>query len=352
MNEGIMFVIGCGALIGGIDRILGNRLGLGQKFEEGFQLMGATALSMAGIICLAPVLAGLLSYLITPVFSLAGIDPAMSGCILAIDMGGYQLSMGLAHEMSIGAFSGIIASSMAGCTLVFTIPVGMKVIAEHDRSDFLKGISAGLIGMPVGLLIGGLVQGLSFLTVLHQSLPVIVLSIILLYGLLRHTEKTVSVFSAFASFVQAVATVGLTIGAFQYITGIILFPSIAPLTQAMETAASIAIVMLGSLPLAELFRRVLHRPLTWLGKHTGMNDAAVTGMIVGSITVMPSVVMMKDMNPKGRIMTGAFLVCGAAVIGAHLGFAAGTQPQLITALLFGKLAGALAGMSIALLLSR
>ena len=36
MNEGIMFVIGCGALIGGIDRILGNRLGLGQKFEEGF----------------------------------------------------------------------------------------------------------------------------------------------------------------------------------------------------------------------------------------------------------------------------------------------------------------------------
>ena len=189
MNEGIMFVIGCGALIGGIDRILGNRLGLGQKFEEGFQLMGATALSMAGIICLAPVLAGLLSYLITPVFSLAGIDPAMSGCILAIDMGGYQLSMGLAHEMSIGAFSGIIASSMAGCTLVFTIPVGMKVIAEHDRSDFLKGISAGLIGMPVGLLIGGLVQGLSFLTVLHQSLPVIVLSIILLYGLLRHTEK-------------------------------------------------------------------------------------------------------------------------------------------------------------------
>ena len=206
--------------------------------------------------------------------------------------------------------------------------------------------------MPVGLLIGGLVQGLSFLTVLHQSLPVIVLSIILLYGLLRHTEKTVSVFSAFASFVQAVATVGLTIGAFQYITGIILFPSIAPLTQAMETVASIAIVMLGSLPLAELFRRVLHRPLTWLGKHTGMNDAAVTGMIVGSITVMPSVVMMKDMNPKGRIMTGAFLVCGAAVIGAHLGFAAGTQPQLITALLSGKLAGALAGMSIALLLSR
>ena len=69
MNEGIMLLIGCGALIGGIDRICGNRFGLGQKFEEGFQLMGPTALSMAGIICLAPLLAQFFSLLINPVFS-------------------------------------------------------------------------------------------------------------------------------------------------------------------------------------------------------------------------------------------------------------------------------------------
>ena len=352
MNEGIMLLIGCGALIGGIDRICGNRFGLGQKFEEGFQLMGPTALSMAGIICLAPLLAQFFSLLINPVFSACGIDPAMSGSILAIDMGGYQLAMDLAADPAIGAFAGIIASSMFGCTLVFTIPVGMKVMDQRNQPQFLKGITAGLIGLPAGLLVGGIVQGIPFTVIIHQSLPIILLSALLLYGLLRHTKKTVHLFSMFASFIQTVATVGLALAAFEYITGLTIFPFLTPLSTAMETVASIAIVMLGSLPLAEILRRLLHKPFTWIGKLSGINDAATTGMIVGSITVMPSLVMMKEMNSRGITMTGAYLVCGAALIGAHLGFAAGTQPQLITALLCGKAAGAITGMIIAGLLSR
>ena len=55
MDRAIMWIMAAGALIGGADRIFGNRLGLGKKFEEGFLLMGSTALSMAGIICLVPV---------------------------------------------------------------------------------------------------------------------------------------------------------------------------------------------------------------------------------------------------------------------------------------------------------
>lgn len=47
-----------GAVLGGIDCALGNRFGLGIKFEEGFRLLGPIALSMAGIICLAPLIAG------------------------------------------------------------------------------------------------------------------------------------------------------------------------------------------------------------------------------------------------------------------------------------------------------
>ena len=78
-----------------------------------------------------------------------------------------------------------------------------------------------------------------------------------------------------------------------------------------------------------------------------MNDAATTGIIVGCITVMPSLVMMKDMNPKGKIMCSSFLVCGAAILGAHLGFVAGTQPDLITPLLAGKAAGAALSMAVA-----
>ena len=43
MNEAIMWCMAFGALIGGIDHILGNRFGLGARFEEAFRLLGGLA---------------------------------------------------------------------------------------------------------------------------------------------------------------------------------------------------------------------------------------------------------------------------------------------------------------------
>ena len=87
-----MLIMAAGAVVGGIDRIRGNRWGYGAKFEEGFQLLGSTALSMAGMICLAPVLADVLGKVVIPLYRMIGVDPGMFGSLLAIDMGGYQLA--------------------------------------------------------------------------------------------------------------------------------------------------------------------------------------------------------------------------------------------------------------------
>ena len=57
MSEVLLRVMAVFALIGGLDRILGNRIGLGERFEEGIAAMGSRGLAMLGIICLAPVLA-------------------------------------------------------------------------------------------------------------------------------------------------------------------------------------------------------------------------------------------------------------------------------------------------------
>ena len=96
MTEIIMWILAACALLGGLDRLAGNRFGLGKRFEEGFMLLGPTALSMAGIICLAPVLTLALEKSVVP----CGIDRAGSrhpGRHLAIDMGGYQLASELAQ---------------------------------------------------------------------------------------------------------------------------------------------------------------------------------------------------------------------------------------------------------------
>ena len=110
--------------------------------------------------------------------------------------------------------------------------------------------------------------------------------------------------------------------------------------------------MLGSLPLAELLRRVLQRPFRWIGSKTGLNDSSTTGIIMGTITVMPALVMVPDMDSRGKVLCGAFLVCGASAFAAHMGFAAGTQPDLILPLLGGKFSGALVGMAIAMVMTR
>ncbi|MCH8327877.1 MAG: ethanolamine utilization protein EutH, partial [Candidatus Marinimicrobia bacterium] len=42
----LIWVMAAGNMIGALDRVLGNKLGLGQQFEEGFHAMGPLALGM------------------------------------------------------------------------------------------------------------------------------------------------------------------------------------------------------------------------------------------------------------------------------------------------------------------
>ena len=53
----VTLVMAAFAVLGALDCILGNRLGLGKEFERGLSMFGTLALSMIGMIVLAPVLA-------------------------------------------------------------------------------------------------------------------------------------------------------------------------------------------------------------------------------------------------------------------------------------------------------
>ena len=129
---GIMAVF---ALLGGIDRILGNRFGLGPRFEEGILAMGTLALAMIGIVCLAPVLARLLRPIVVPVYGFLGADPAMfAGTILACDMGGASLARELAASPEAAGLGGVITGSMLGATVVFTIQIGRASCRERVSS--------------------------------------------------------------------------------------------------------------------------------------------------------------------------------------------------------------------------
>ncbi|MEG1742171.1 MAG: ethanolamine utilization protein EutH, partial [Acetivibrio sp.] len=94
----LTFLIALGALVGAFDCIIGNKMKLGEKFEEGFSCMGATALNMAGIICIAPVIGNILRPVLVPLYRFLGADPAMFGSLFANNMGGYPLAVELAVD--------------------------------------------------------------------------------------------------------------------------------------------------------------------------------------------------------------------------------------------------------------
>jgi ethanolamine transporter len=352
MNEIILYCMAFGALIGGIDHILGNRFGYGARFEEAFRLLGSIGLSMAGIICLAPLMSAGLGKIVVPLFRLFGFDPGMFGSILAIDMGGYQMAMDLAADPQIGRFAGIIVSAIFGCTIVFTIPVGMGALGEADRPYFIKGILLGLSSMPIGILAGGLVCGLTLKALLWHCLPVFLVSAGLFAGLLKQPEGMTRGFRKFAAGIQKLSIFGLMAGAIQYMTGRTLLPGMIPLEEAMEVVCSIAIVMLGSMPLAQLLQLLLKRPFCWIGRYTGLNQDSTTGILIGAVSVVPALAMVPRMDNRGKVVIGAFVVCGASTFAAHLGFVLSTEPQLATALVTAKLLGGLAGIVIALVVTK
>ena len=77
MNQIIMWIMAVGTVLGGVDRIAGNRFGFGKRFEEGFMLLGPTALSMSGIICLTPLLSRFLRFALVPIWNFFGLDAGL-----------------------------------------------------------------------------------------------------------------------------------------------------------------------------------------------------------------------------------------------------------------------------------
>lgn len=352
MQTVMMWIMAAGAVIGGLDYLFGCRLGLGQKFENGLMLIGPTALSMAGIICLAPLLTDVLGPVISPAFAFFGLDPAMFGSILAIDMGGYQMALDLCGDPAVGRFAGVIVAAVFGCTVTFIIPVGVGMIEKDDQPLFARGILLGLIAMPVALLIGGVCCGLSISAAFFQSLPILLLSVLLLLGLVKRPNRMIRGFTAFASVIRALTIIGLILGAFSYMTGVSLLPGLGSLEEAMSVVSSIGIVLLGSLPIAELLQRLLRRPFVWLGRRIGMNEASVAGLLITLVSVMPVFTMLKDMDARGKVINVAFMVSATAMLAAHLGFTAGVAPEMISALLCSKLCGGAAAVLAALFATR
>ena len=351
--EIIIYIMVISAALGALDRIFGSRFGLGEKFEEGIMAIGALSVSMVGIIALAPVIANLFKPVIVPVFGLLGADPAMfAGSILANDMGGAPLAQALALNEDAGNFGGLIVGAMLGPTIVFTIPVALGIIREEDRKYLATGVLAGVITIPIGSFVGGLVAGYSIVMVLKNLIPIINFAVLIALGLWKFENAMVKGFTYFGKFVVAVITLGLGVGIIEQLTGIVLIPGMNPISEGFEVVADIAIVLAGAFPLVYVITKVFKKPLMGLGKVLGMNEMAAAGLVASLANSIPMFGMMKDMDDRGKVLNVAFAVSAAFVFGDHLGFTAGFNQDMIFPMIVGKLVGGITAVIAALVLVR
>lgn len=352
-HEIIIAILAVFAVLGAIDRIFGNRWGLGKEFEEGVLAMGSLALAMVGIVSLAPVLAAVLKPVVVPIYGWLGADPAMfAGTILACDMGGGALAMEMTSDYSAAMLGGVLTASMLGATIVFTIPVAMGILREEDRPAMAKGILCGIVTIPVGVLVGGLVAGFPFGMVMRNLIPIELIAALIALGLWRAERAMVKGFEVFGRFVVIVVTVGLAAAIVEALTGFVVIPGMAPITEGFYTVGTIAIILAGAFPLVYVLTKLLRKPLMAAGEKLGINDAAAAGLIASLANSIATFGMVKDMNERGKIINIAFAVSAAFVFGDHLGYTAGFAPEMIGAMIVGKLAGGVSAIAVAMWLTR
>lgn len=352
-HEILITVMAVFAGLGAIDRILGNKLGLGKEFEDGILAMGSLAMAMVGIIALAPVLASLLRPVVVPVYAFLGADPAMfAGTILACDMGGAALAQELTADSQAALLGGILGGSMLGATIVFTIPVAMGILSQEDRPALAKGILAGIVTIPVGILVGGLVAGFPFGMVLRNLLPIVLIAALIALGLWKAERAMIKGFGIFGKLVVGLITIGLASAIVQSLTGFVIIPGMAPIEDGFLTVGSIAIVLAGAFPLVYVITKVLRGPLMKLGKLLGINDTAAAGLIASLANSIATFGMVRNMDSRGKVVNIAFAVSAAFVFGDHLGFTAGFAPEMLPAMIAGKLAGGISAVAVALLMTR
>ncbi len=352
-HEILIAIMAFFAVLGALDRICGNRLGLGKEFEEGILAMGSLAMAMIGIITLAPVLANLLKPVIVPVFGFLGADPAMfAGTILACDMGGGPLAVELAQSREAAMLGGVLTGSMLGATIVFTIPVAMGILQEEDRPAMAKGILCGIVTIPVGLLAGGLTAGFDVNMLLSNIFPIVIIAALIALGLWKAEKAMIRGFSIFGKVVVGVITVGLAATIVETLTGFVIIPGMAPISEGFQTVGSIAIVLAGAFPLVFLLTKLLRKPLTKAGRYLGINDAAAAGLIASLANSIATFGMVKEMDNRGKVVNIAFAVSAAFVFGDHLGFTAGFAPEMLSAMIVGKLVGGISAVMVALALTK
>lgn len=338
----VVYIIMACAIAGAVASAIKPESELGQQFVAGVDSIGPIFLPSAGILASAPYLTAFVEGVSGPAYGALGADPAMAATtFIAVDMGGYQLADALAQTRESWIMA-MMTGYMAGATIVFTIPVALKMLEKRDRKYLALGVMSGLLAIPIGVFVASAIIALSHPVIREvvstnadatyqlalswaqigvNLVPLIIICVALALGLKLKPDAMIKGFIVFGRVMEGALKIVFVLVVVEYFTGIFTTvfgsfgfdPIIADdedMFRALETAGAIGMMLCGAFPMVYLIRKYLAKPLAKIGGAVGLSSDATAGLLAASANVLALLSMVKDLKARDKVICMA-LPCAA-----------------------------------------
>lgn len=347
MTRIILIIFALTFAVGMADYIMGGKYGLGAKLADGLQTFAPLFFTMAGFLVITPLLAKVIAPWAETVFSFMGADPGMfAGFIVACDNGAYPLARQLSNSPEGAGFGGMLTGSVIGVNVI-CMPLVMQLVRKDDRPYYFKGLMYGIITVPLGLFAGALCAGYPLGFICRQMPPLLLLSAVSAFLLWKVPEQLVKGLTVFARIMEIIALTGVTAAVFVELAGIKI-KGLIPLTEALSVIGSIVILLAGVYVFMELFSRIFRKWLMAAGKKLQVNETSVMGVLATLANSIPTLSMLKNMDPRGKLLNCVFMSSGAFMIGDHLAYCGAVAPELLFPMIVTKFTAAFSAVLLAL----
>ena len=347
----ITIVILIFSLFGAVDFIIGNKIGVGKEFEKAFSLFCPMALSMLGMIVIAPAIGVWLTPVFEGFYNMFGIDPSIiPASLFANDMGGMQLAQSVCKLETIGNYNAFVISSMMGCVISFTIPFSLGVVKQSQHKELFFGLLCGIVTVPIGSFVAGLICKINPIALLMNLLPLIIISVIIGVALVFFPKICIKCFTIFGYFMKILAIIGLACAIFTFLTKIKISSHFDTLENAAFICVNACVTLSGALPLMFIVAKLLNKPLNKLGSKIGINGVSALSFLGNLVTNASTFGVMDKMDKKGAVLNSAFAVSAAFVFGGHLAFTMAFDNSFVAPMIVGKLVSGVCAVILALLL--
>ena len=331
MGNILLVLVALFFIIGVFDYAIGNKLVLGKVLRDGIYNMGPLAISMIGILSLTPILVKILNVSLVPLVKKIGIEPSiLTSSFIAVDMGGYNMALDLSSTREIAIFSGIVVSSILGCTISFTMPLAMGMIKNESKEALAKGMVCGVITIPLGLYIAGILLKLNTKILIINLMPIIIISLILSFGITYKPHICLKLFKALGSMITVISLIGLALQGVNSIAGI-----------------KIGLFLGGSCVMLEVMKKILKKPLSYIEKKFKISKGTMAMLIASLASSIIVFADFEDLDEEGKVICSAFSVSGAYVFGGQLGYVVSVEPSIMTIYIIAKIVSGVAAIILA-----